>query len=151
MEMSPPSLDGMPVVRTIEDFDHRSGHVFERAIFNNRLLIVVACALLTVLLGFQATKLAINAGFEKMIPHGHTYIKNYLESRGSLRGVGNSVRVVVENTDGDIFDPAYLEVLKQVNAVSAWLAPILRRGPATGNPPAGRAAQFETCAKLSSP
>ena len=105
----------MPVVRSIEDFDHRSGHVFERAIFNNRLLIVIACALLTVLLGFQATKLAINAGFEKMIPHGHAYIKNYLESRGSLRGLGNSVRVVVENTDGDIFDPAYLEVLKQVN------------------------------------
>ena len=77
--------------------------------------IVVACALLTVLLGFQATKLAINAGFEKMIPHGHAYVKNYLESRGSLRGLGNSVRVVVENTDGDIFDPAYLEVLKQVN------------------------------------
>ncbi|HEY5780752.1 MAG TPA: MMPL family transporter, partial [Lysobacter sp.] len=113
--MPPPSLDGMPVVRTIEDFDHRSGHVFERAIFNNRLLIVIACALLTVLLGFQATKLAINAGFEKMIPHGHAYVKNYLESRGSLRGLGNSVRVVVENTDGDIFDPQYLEVLKQVN------------------------------------
>jgi hypothetical protein len=68
------------------DFDHRSGHVFERAIFNNRLLIVIACALLDRwLLGFQATKLAINAGFEKMIPHGHAYIKNYLESRGSLR------------------------------------------------------------------
>ena len=110
-----PTLDEMPVVRAIEDFDHRSGHVFERAIFNNRRWIVIACALLTLLLGFQATKLAINAGFEKMIPHGHAYIRNYLESRGSLRGLGNSVRVVVENTEGDIFDPAYLEVLKQVN------------------------------------
>src|SRR4249919_2548734 len=105
----------MPVVRSIEDFNQRSGHVFERAIFNNRFWIVVACAMLTLLLGFQATKLAINAGFEKMIPHRHAYIKNYLESRGSLRGLGNSVRVVVESTDGDIFDPAYLEVLKQVN------------------------------------
>lgn len=108
-------LEAMPVVRSIEDFDHRSGHFFERAIFNHRLLIVIACALLTLLLGFQATKLAINAGFEKMIPHGHAYIRNYLESRGSLRGLGNSVRVVVENPHGDIFDPGYLEVLKQVN------------------------------------
>jgi hypothetical protein len=74
-----------------------------------------ACVLLTVLLGGHATKLTINAGFEKMIPHGHEYVRNYLESRGSLRGLGNSVRVVVENTDGDIFDPRYLEVLKQVN------------------------------------
>lgn len=110
-----PPHDDMPVVRSIEDFDHRSGHVFERAIFNNRLWILVACAVLTLLLGFQATKLSINAGFEKMIPHGHPYIQNYLESRDSLRGLGNSVRVVVENTDGDIFDPAYLETLKQVN------------------------------------
>ena len=115
MNTSPAPLDAMPVVRTIEDFDHRSGHVFERAIFNNRLWIVVACALLSLLLGFQATKLSINAGFEKMIPHVHAYVKNYLESRGSLRGLGNSVRVVVENTDGDIFDPAYLEVLKPVS------------------------------------
>ncbi|MBF6024121.1 MMPL family transporter [Lysobacter niastensis] len=105
----------MPVVRTIEEFDQRSGHFFERAIFNNRFWIVAACALLTLLLGFQATKLAINAGFEKMIPHGHAYVRNYLESRGSLRGLGNSVRVVVENTSGDIFDPTYLETLKQVN------------------------------------
>ena len=95
----------MPVVRSIEDFDQRSGHVFERAIFNNRLWILIACAMLTLLLGVQATKLSINAGFEKMIPHGHPYIQNYLESRDSLRGLGNSVRVVVENTDGDIFDP----------------------------------------------
>jgi len=115
LNTSPAPLDEMPVVRSIEDFNQRSGHVFERAIFNNRFWIVVACAMLTLLLGFQATKLAINAGFEKMIPHRHAYIKNYLESRGSLRGLGNSVRVVVENTDGDIFDPAYLEVLKQVN------------------------------------
>ncbi|HVQ33899.1 MAG TPA: hypothetical protein VMS49_08155, partial [Lysobacter sp.] len=60
MNTSQPSLDGMPVIRTIEEFDHRSGHVFERAIFNNRLLIIIACALLTVLLGFQATKLSVN-------------------------------------------------------------------------------------------
>ncbi len=105
----------MPVVRSIEDFDHRSGHVFERAIFNNRRWIVLGCLLLTLLFGFQATKLTVNAGFEKMIPHGHAYVQNYLESRGSLRGLGNSVRVVVENTDGDIFDPEYLEILKQVN------------------------------------
>lgn len=115
MNTSRPLPDEMPVIRSIEEFDPRSGHVFERAIFNNRRWIVFACLLLTLLLGFQATKLTVNAGFEKMIPHGHEYVKNYLEARGSLRGLGNSVRVVVENTDGDIFDPEYLEVLKQVN------------------------------------
>jgi predicted RND superfamily exporter protein len=50
-----------------------------------------------------------------MIPQSQPYIKNFLENRKSLRGLGNSVRVVVENTQGDIFDPEYLSVLKQVN------------------------------------
>ena len=50
-----------------------------------------------------------------MIPQSQPYIKNYLAYQKDLRGLGNALRVVVENTDGDIFDPAYLEALKQIN------------------------------------
>ncbi len=50
-----------------------------------------------------------------MLPLGHPYIQNYLASKSQLRGLGNTLRVVVENTQGDIFDSAYLESLKQVN------------------------------------
>ena len=64
---------------------------------------------------FAATKLVLNASFEKMIPQSQPYIKNYLTYQNDLRGLGNAIRVVVENTDGDIFDPQYLEVLKQIN------------------------------------
>jgi predicted RND superfamily exporter protein len=62
-----------------------------------------------------ATKLTLNASFERMIPQSQPYIKNYLEHQKDLRGLGNALRVVVENTDGDIYDPAYLEVLKRVS------------------------------------
>ncbi|MGA3799523.1 efflux RND transporter permease subunit [Pseudomonas fluorescens] len=110
------NLDTMPVIRELKGFDARSGNVLERLIFNNRLLVVLTCLIVTVLLGyFAATGLTLNASFEKMIPQSQPYIKNYLENRQSLRGLGNTVRVVVENTDGDIYDPKYLEVLKQVN------------------------------------
>ena len=115
MTVSQHPLDDMPVVEVLTDFDTRSGNLLERLIFNNRRFIVLACALLTLVLGWQASRLAVNAGFEKMIPHGHPYIQNYLDSRASLRGLGNAVRVVVENPRGDIFDPAYLETLKRVN------------------------------------
>ena len=68
------------------------------------------------MLGYvAATKLVLNASFEKMIPQSQPYIKNYLTYQKDLRGLGNAVRVVVENTDGDIFDPRYLEALKQIN------------------------------------
>ncbi|WP_339544508.1 efflux RND transporter permease subunit [Pseudomonas sp. RA_35y_Pfl2_P32] len=110
------NLDTMPVIRELKGFDARSGNVLERLIFNNRLLVVLTCLIVTVVLSyFAATGLTLNASFEKMIPQSQPYIKNYLENRQSLRGLGNTVRVVVENTDGDIYDPKYLEVLKQVN------------------------------------
>ncbi|MNZ08132.1 MMPL family protein [compost metagenome] len=109
-------LDTMPVVRELKGFDARSGNLLERLIFNNRLLVVLSCLVITVLLGyFAATRLSLTASFEKMLPQSQPFIQNYLENRQSLRGLGNAVRVVVENTEGDIFDPQYLDVLKQIN------------------------------------
>jgi predicted RND superfamily exporter protein len=109
-------LDRMPVVRSVEDFDLRSGNLLERLVFNHRLAMIVACAIVTAVLGYcAATKLVLNASFEKMIPQSQAYIKNYLTYQKDLRGLGNAIRVVVENTDGDIFDPQYLEALKQIN------------------------------------
>jgi predicted RND superfamily exporter protein len=108
--------DQMPVVRGLAEFDLTSGNALERLVFNNRLLVIVVCAIVTAALGYAAaTKLVLNASFEKMIPQSQPYIKNYLAYQKDLRGLGNSLRVVVENTGGDIFDPRYLEVLKQVN------------------------------------
>lgn len=108
-------VDRMPVVRDLKDFDRNSGNLLERLVFNHRLVLVLACALVTLVLGYvAATRLVLNASFEKMIPQSQPYIRNYLDNQKALRGLGNSIRVVVENTRGDIFDPQYLEVVKQV-------------------------------------
>src|SRR6516225_677280 len=107
--------DGLLTISDLKEFNRRSGTRLERLIFNNRLVVVVLCAIVTVLLGLQATKLTLNAAYDKTIPHNQPYIKNFLEYRGELKGLGNAVRVVVENRSGDIFDPAYLQVLKQIN------------------------------------
>jgi predicted RND superfamily exporter protein len=50
-----------------------------------------------------------------MLPQSHPYIQNYLQNKQDLRGLGNAVRVVVENPKGDIFDGHYLETLKEIN------------------------------------
>jgi predicted RND superfamily exporter protein len=106
----------VPVVRTLAEFDTRSGSALERLVFNNRLAMIVVCAIVTLGLAWAAaTKLVLNASFEKMIPQSQPYIKNYLAHQKDLRGLGNAVRVVVENVDGDIFDPHYIEALKQIN------------------------------------
>ncbi|MFM0385663.1 efflux RND transporter permease subunit [Paraburkholderia dipogonis] len=105
----------MPVVRDPKDFEQKSGSLFERLVFNHRPIVIIICAILTVFLGFHASKLTINASFEKTIPSSHPYIQNYLSNEKDLRGLGNTVRIVVENTTGDIFDPQYLETLKKIN------------------------------------
>ncbi|MNQ34878.1 MMPL family protein [compost metagenome] len=106
----------MPVIQDLNDFDTRSGNLLERMVFNHRLPFMVGILLVTLLLGYMAiTRLELRPSFEKMIPQGHPYIQNFLENRKALRGLGNSVRIVVENTQGDIFDPAYLDALKQVH------------------------------------
>jgi len=106
--------DTMPVIRDLAEFNPASGNRLERLVFNHRLALVIVCALVTLALGFAAaTRLVLNASFEKMIPHGQPYIQNYLTHQKDLRGLGNALRVVVE-TDGDIYDPQYLDVLKKV-------------------------------------
>lgn len=103
------------VIRDIADFDTRSGTLPERLLFNNRLVIVVLCALISAVLGYKALGLSLNAAFEKMIPTKHPYIVNFLENRGQLAGMGNSLRIAIEAKNGDIFDPEYLDTVKKIS------------------------------------
>jgi len=104
-----------PVIRDLKDFDQGSGNLLERLMFNHRLVVVVLCLLVTVVLGLQMGKLRLAASFEKMIPTGHPYIANFLAHKSDLAGLGNSVRVAVENTQGTIYDAQYLDVLRKLN------------------------------------
>ncbi|GLO12262.1 RND transporter [Pseudomonas putida] len=108
--------DTLPVIRNLADFDPRSGNGLERLVFNHRLPFLLCMLLVTLVLGFMAlTRLELRPSFDKMLPQSHPYIQHYLENRTSLRGLGNAVRVVVENTQGDIFDPGYLQTLRHIN------------------------------------
>lgn len=113
MQVSSSPNSGSPL--GLADFDRQSGSLIERALFNNRGLVLLLCLLATVLLGWQATRLQLNASFEKMIPTDQPYIANYLENRKELAGLGNAVRIAVANRQGDIYDSHYLSVLQRLN------------------------------------
>ncbi|MNJ15154.1 MMPL family protein [compost metagenome] len=98
-----------------QGFDPRSGSLLERIIFKYRLTVIVFCLLTTLLLGIQASKIGLNAGFEKMIPTEHPFIKAFLDNRSELAGLGNSLRIAVENSRGSILDAQYLESLRRLN------------------------------------
>jgi predicted RND superfamily exporter protein len=105
----------MPVIPDRALFDNNSGNWLERLIFNHRAIVVLVCVAITVFLGWNALKLPINASFEKMIPQSHPYIRNYLDNKDSLRAMGNSIRIAVENPNGDVFDKDYLLTLQKIN------------------------------------
>lgn len=105
----------MPVIPDLRDFDPRSGNLLERFIFNNRAPVLLLCLIATIVLGFFATRLDVNASFERMIPSSSPYIRNYLANKAELPGLGNTIRIVVENKSGDIYDAQYLETLRKLN------------------------------------
>ena len=95
-----------------QSFDHRSGSILERAVFNHRALVLLLCLLVTLALGFSAARLKLNASFEKTIPTKHPYVVNYLDNRKDLAPLGNAVRIAVEARQGSIYDARYLEQLR---------------------------------------
>ena len=100
-------------------FDPRSGSLVERALFNHRWVVLLLCAVVTVLLGWQATRLQLNASFEKTIPTSHPYIQNFLKHQADLSGLGNAVRIAVvapaSVANGSIYDAKYLETLRKLS------------------------------------
>ena len=108
-------FDAAPAANAGEPFDPQSGSVVERALFNHRVLVIVLCLLATVVLGWQATKLQINASFEKTIPTHHPFIQNYLAHQKELSGLGNAVRIAVANPKGSIYDAQYLDTLRKLS------------------------------------
>jgi predicted RND superfamily exporter protein len=83
-------------------------------LFKAIIPLTVIFALLTVFFGWQMSQLRPDASFEKMIPVSHPFIVNYLESRDDLKELGNSVRIIVETTQGDIFTQEYQQLLSEI-------------------------------------
>ncbi|UQG54477.1 MULTISPECIES: MMPL family transporter [unclassified Marinobacter] len=101
----------------------------ERLIFNNRVIILVLFAVLTVFLGYNAVKIQPDASFERMIPLEHPYIVSMLEHRDDLENLGNFVRIAVATKDGsDIFTEEYMETLRQITDEVFYLSGVDRSG-----------------------
>ena len=84
----------------------------ENIVFGLRAPILVILAITTIVMGVFATRLHMDAGFLKMLPVGNSFIKTYFEYADNFGG-GNRVIVVLENKKGDIFQPAFLQTLKE--------------------------------------
>ncbi|GAB3628354.1 RND transporter [Pandoraea terrae] len=96
-------------------FDKQSGSRVERLFFNHRRIVVVLCALITIVLGLQASKLQLAASFERMLPSEHPYVSNFRQFAQQLSGSGNVLRITVATKRDSVFYPEYLEKLRKIN------------------------------------
>ena len=87
--------------------------LIENIIFGNRKVMVALFILLTIFMAYQASHLKIDAGFAKMLPLEHPYMKTYVEYRDAYGGA-NRVVIAVKAQEGDIFTPHFFEVLAEV-------------------------------------
>jgi predicted RND superfamily exporter protein len=109
-------------------FDPSSGNRLERFVFGYRRALLAFCLLVTVLLGWQASRIVPNASFDGMLPMNHPYLQNYLAERKKLVSQANSLRIVVEHKgNGSVLDKEYLDTLRRFND-DVFLLPGVVRG-----------------------
>jgi predicted RND superfamily exporter protein len=115
-----------PVIADLNDFDKGSGSLVERVLFNNRPIIMIICALVTLFLGYEATKVRLSADYSDMIPTHQPYIVNYLNHYDDLSTASNAVQVAVVANNGTILDAHYLQVLQNLSS-EVYLLPGINR------------------------
>ena len=85
----------------------------ERFLFGRRALVIAAFALVTLVMGWFATQLRVDAGFLKLVPLQHPYMQTFLEHREEF-GDANRVVVALMAREGDMFTPEFFGMLRQV-------------------------------------
>ena len=88
--------------------------LLERSLFRHRMWVILAFIIATVALAWQATKLQLDASFNKNIPLNHQYMKVYTKHEKQFGGA-NGILISVCDARGDIFNPEFFTQLKAVH------------------------------------
>ena len=70
--------------------------------------------LITVVLGYSATGIRLDPGFNKQIPVNHPFMQNFLHYSDTFSGANNVLVSVRWKGEGDIYNPEFLDALRKV-------------------------------------
>jgi predicted RND superfamily exporter protein len=82
-------------------------------VFNNRKMWLIIFGAMTIVFAALASRLHVDAGFNKMVPLTHPYMKVYREYEKTFGGA-NRVAVALVQKEGDIYEKQYLQKLKSL-------------------------------------
>lgn len=85
----------------------------ENAVFGHRRSVVVVFLIATVFMAYSASKIGIDAGFAKLLPLEHEYMKTYVKYRSQFGGA-NRILIALMAKNGDIMTPEFFDALKTV-------------------------------------
>ncbi|MCM2328395.1 MAG: MMPL family transporter [Lysobacter sp.] len=88
------------LIQTVSDF-----------VFGNRKALLILFAVATVLFAASASRLTVDAGFNKMVPLKHPYMQVYRDYE-KVFGGANRVALAIVQKEGDIFNKEYMGKLK---------------------------------------
>ncbi len=83
-----------------------------RLVFDHRRAWLSIFALVTLVLGLFATRIGTDAGFAKMIPLQHEYMRTFTEYQKTFGGANRILVALVRKDGRDIFEPAFFDKLK---------------------------------------
>jgi predicted RND superfamily exporter protein len=94
--------------------ESRITEVLGRFVFGNRLLVLAAFVVVTLLLGALAVRgLRIDASFTKQLPLGHEYMQTYLDPKAEEFRGANRILVALIARDGNMFTPEFFQALRR--------------------------------------
>ena len=85
---------------------------FTTWVFGHRALLVVVFSALTVVMGWYAAHLHVDASYNKGLPLEHPYIRTFTKYQSEFGGA-NRVIVALMAQKGDIFTPEFFTLLKE--------------------------------------
>ena len=92
----------------------------ENLLFGRRRLVLAAFALATLAMGWQAAGLRVDAGFTKLVPVEHEYMRTFLKYRDAFGGA-DRVLIAVTAREGDMFTPGFLAALRKATDATFFL------------------------------
>lgn len=94
--------------------------IVEPPIFKWRAITLTVLLLLTVFFGWNAAQLRPNAGWLKMVPKEHPYMKTFMQYYKDFGGA-NTVLISLHNNKGTIYQPEFMETLRKASDAAFFI------------------------------
>ena len=90
----------------------------EKLIFGNRIVVLIIFTAITAAMAFFASQLKVEAGFKKLVPLQHEYMRTFLDYERNFGGA-NRVLIAVLDKSGNMFNQPFFQAMENITADAA--------------------------------